>query len=274
MRIASNYPWRVQNGQSLLCEDHDHVEFEGQQIYEVIRLIDGKPLFFNEHLERLVESASLLHWNITPFLEDLKADMKVLIHQNQIQNDNVKLILGEVQGKWPVWTIFGVAGFYPPVNWYEVGVKTTLIDVERETPHAKVLNPDLAAKVDKMRAESDYFEALLVNGEGHVTEGSRSNVVFIKDQTLISPSTDLALKGITRLKLIQVLAEAGIGFEERLISKSELDTYDACILTGTSIDLLPVSEIDGIVMHSANNEVFKNLLKAYRDKMQESLSKF
>lgn len=274
MRITSSYPWRIQNGQLIRCEENNHLEFEGQQIYEVIRLIDGKPLFFQEHMERLIESANLLNWNIKPFFEDLKEDVKVLISKNQIGRDNIKLVLGEVQGKWPVWTIFGVTGFYPPEEWYEIGVKTTLLEVERATPHAKVLNPELADKVDELRAKTDKFEALLVNGSGEITEGSRSNVLFLKGETLISPSTESALKGITRQKLLQVLEEEGLTLEERLIYRSDLNTFDACILTGTSIDLLPVSQIDDLVYTSSGNVVLKGLLAAYRRKMEESLREF
>lgn len=274
MHITSNYPWRIQNGNFISCEEVPNLEFEGQQIYEVIRLIEGKALFFSEHLHRLEASAKLLNWNIDHFRRDIEADVKVLIEKNGIKNDNIKLVLGEVSGKWPIWTIFGVKGFYPPNEWYETGVKAKLLETERSNPHAKVLNNPLAEQVDKMRAETDYFEALLVNPLGFITEGSRSNVFFIRGNTVISPSSELALKGITREKLLTFMDTEGIDFVEEPITKDELHNFDACFITGTSIDLLPLLCIEETVYDSGKNSLMQRLLEGYRQAMKASLNGF
>lgn len=274
MQINSNYPSFIANGHLLRMEDLQEYPMNGPMIYEVIRLIDGKPLFYKEHMERLCESAEHLGKSITSLLESIHHGVNVLIAKNAIQSDNIKIVIGSLDQAKFEWVIFGVKGFYPPVLWFEKGIKTTIISVSRENPHAKVINDSLAKKVDALRQSTDIFEALLVDEKGRITEGSRSNVFFIKEDRLLMPKTDLALKGITRLKLLALLEKLGIDCREEDIFVSDLDTVQGVFITGTSIDLLPISAIDDYSYQTSQLPIMKQLLTEYRQLMKDSLSQY
>lgn len=274
MQINSNYPWVIANGKLVTIEEALTIKLEAPLIYEVIRLIDGKPLFYKAHMERLTESAALLGRSVDQLAEKIHTSVSELIKKNGIQADNLKLVIGSLEQTEPSWLIFGVKGFYPPQSWFSEGVKATLLNVSRHNPHAKVINQHLADHVDQLRATTDLFEALLVDEQGRITEGSRSNVFFIKEGRLYTPKTELALKGITRLKLMQVLEQMEIGCEEVDIEASALSDYEGVFITGTSVDLLPISSVDSLQFNTAQLPLMQSLLQGYRQVMKDSLESF
>jgi branched-chain amino acid aminotransferase len=172
-----------------------------------------------------------------------------------------------------MWSLFPVKSFYPPKDYYENGIKTVLMHVERENPNAKVINTELSAKVDNLRETTDIFEGLLVDSEGRITEGSRSNVFFIMGDRLLTPKSSHVLLGITRQKLLAATEELDIAFEEAEIKASETHLYDACFITGTSIGLLPVAQIDDQKINSPGNPLLKKLQEGYDRIVQTSLEK-
>lgn len=274
MQINSNYHWFVTNGSVQEVDISNEFNLEDPMIYEVIRLIDGKPLFYEEHMLRLLESAKILEVPIEDHLEAIHFDINTLIDQNAIGSDNVKLVIGNLDQKTPKWVIYGVKGFYPPLNWFETGIDTKLMHVSRENPHAKVINESLTKRVDKLRQTSTIFEVLLVDEKNRVTEGSRSNVFFIKGETLIMPKMNLALKGITRQKILALAESMGVICKEVDIYTEDLLLMDGAFVTGTSIDLLPIATIGELAFQSSQLPLMKRLLSEYRNLMKESLSRY
>lgn len=274
MQINSNYHWLVTNGFMQEVVISNDFPLEEPMIYEVIRLIDGKPLFYEEHMLRLLESARILEISLEEHLEAIHFDINTLIEQNAIRSDNVKLVIGNLDQKTPKWVVYGVKGFYPPLNWFETGIETRLMQVSRDNPHAKVINASLTKRVDKLRQTSTIFEVLLVDGKNRITEGSRSNVFFIKGDTLIMPKMHLALKGITRQKILLLADNLGVICKEVDIHTEDLLLMDGAFVTGTSIDLLPIASIGELVYESSQLPLMKRLLSEYRNLMKESLSRY
>lgn len=274
MKINSDYPWFVANGRLVTISEASQYALNDPMIYEVIRLIDGKPLFYKEHMARLSESANLLGTCIDHMTSAIQQGVDALIERNEIHSDNIKLVIGNLDQGEPTWILFGVKGFYPPEAWFKEGVQTTLLTALRSNPHAKVINQTLANQVDQMRATSDVFEALLVDDSGRITEGSRSNVFFIKDGKLLTPRTDLALKGITRLKLMGLLEKLNIPCFEADIEVGSLENLEGAFITGTSIDLLPIKAIDKVKYDTASLELMNRLLHGYRELMKASLKQY
>lgn len=267
------YEWHYQNGKAYKSEDCGLIRLEGKLIYEVIRIIDSVPLFYEAHLERLLTSAKLVGMDCEASRHLIKQDVAALIAKEALSCDNLRLVVGEVNGEI-TWDIFGVNGFYPPSEWYETGVRTKTIMAERHDPHAKVVNASLTLEVDKLRNETGVFEALLVNQMGLLTEGSRSNLFLIREDKVISPKASLALKGITRQKLLEVIEEQNIPYEEQDVSLSDLETMEGIFISGTSIDLLPVSAVDELAFNSSKLPLMRVLLEGYREKMKQSLAQF
>jgi branched-chain amino acid aminotransferase len=94
--------------------------------------------------------------------------------------------------------------------------------------------------------EDGYDEAIVLNQDGHVSEGSAENLFIVRDGVLITPPcTDNILEGITRGVILQLAqTELGIPTLERTIDRSELYLADECFLCGTGGEILPVTQID------------------------------
>ncbi len=274
MAFNSNYPYAVINSEIVTVDVLEKMLLQEPMIYEVIRVIKGKPLFYQDHMARLKTSAELMDKSICGIQAELEAGIRSLISTLNMDSDNIKIVIGNWGEPQPTWLAFGVKGFYPPKEWYEEGIKTTLFHESRHNPHAKVVNGPLALRVDKMRETTDYFEALLVDEQSRITEGSRSNVVFIKDGVVLIPKAELALKGITKQKLIQAIEDLDLPWKEADIKTTDLPNMEGVFITGTSIDLLPVSAIDGVNYQTGKHPVMKELLEHYRMLMQKSLNEF
>ncbi|NMB07142.1 MAG: aminotransferase class IV [Tissierellia bacterium] len=238
-------------------------------IYEVIRIIDGVPLFLEEHLERMRESASLLDYKINKTNSEIKKDIKRLILENQIKNLNVKLICTDVEGMGQVFLSFFIKSFYPPEEYYKKGVHTTLFHYERQNPNVKVQISAFNMEVAKRLKEKKVFEALLVSKAGYILEGSRSNIFFVKGDKLYTAPKEAVLLGITRKHIFQVCEELGIKIIEENIHVGDLDKLDGAFMTGTSVNVLPISTIDHIYLDSVNNKMVKEINNAYVNKVMK-----
>jgi branched-chain amino acid aminotransferase len=88
-------------------------------------------------------------------------------------------------------------------------------------------------------------EALLLDNEGYVAEGSGENVFMVRDGRLHTPELTSCLDGITRNTVVQLAAEAGLEVLERRITRDEVYICDEAFFTGTAAEVLPIRELDG-----------------------------
>jgi len=113
----------------------------------------------------------------------------------------------------------------------------------------------------------------LVNQKGEITEGSRSNMFFVKNNVFYtSPSKDV-LVGITRSRVIQLCTQLGYEVKEQEIPVSFLDEIDGLFLTGTSPKVLPIASVDTHQYDSSNNSAILALQKAYDDLINSYINK-
>jgi branched-chain amino acid aminotransferase len=91
-----------------------------------------------------------------------------------------------------------------------------------------------------------YDEAIFLNSDGHVSEGSGENLFLVRDGVLITPAvTENVLEGITRSFVMQLAREdLGVTVVERAVDRSELYVADECFMTGTAAEITPIGEID------------------------------
>jgi branched-chain amino acid aminotransferase len=238
--------------------------------YEVIRVIEGKPLFLVDHLERL--SASCVRANIVlPItLSALKQQLKVLIEVNKVANGNIKIMIADKSSEHPFWmAIWFIPASYPSAEDYRDGVKTALFDWKREAPQLKIHRPAYKQAVNEAIKQQDVYELLLVN-DGRITEGSRSTVIFIRGNHIITRPKELILEGVTRKKDVELCVSNSLHLIEKALEVNELPTIDAAFLTGTSPKVLPISVIlgypplktDHVLLHKIS-EIYEKLLLQY-----------
>lgn len=245
---------------------------EGKVVYEVVRLIDGKPLFWLEHYQRLIESCKIAKIDFCLPSTTLTKAVQALVTTNQVQSINFKIEVFEANATLH-HRIFLIPSNYPDSHLYKSGVSLGFLQEERANPQAKVVNPQVRAKANRLIAEDNYFEVLLVNAKGEITEGSRSNVFFIKGSTLITPPVADVLPGITRGQVMRIAQQFGFTIEETKVTVNELPTFDLAFITGTSPMLLPAKSVESI-RYNPNNALFMLLLDGYKQRLEQDINTF
>ncbi len=159
--------------------------------------------------------------------------------------------------------------YYPTDEDYHSGVILKSLKAVRKQPNAKVWNKDLRSRVQHLIASGDAYEILLVDKKNNITEGSKSNIFFIRGSAVFTPPENKVLKGITRQKVAEICEEKLIRVTEKEIPLYEIPFYEAAFITGTSPGILPVNAIEN---HRFNisNEIMKKLMAAYNTLVREA----
>jgi branched-chain amino acid aminotransferase len=247
----------------------DYAENEAGTFYEVIRIIGGKALFLNAHYERLSNSMRLAGKSLPGLSFDmLKARISDLLIVNRLRECNVKIV---VFAERDLLCLYVSPHHYPDAEERKRGVQVTLIRIERKNPNIKQLDADFKRKVAEAIRERNAFEALLVDDNGNITEGGRTNVFFILGGKVRTAPESMVLKGITRAYILKACADAGIEVAEEPVRADEAGTAAAVFISGTSIKVLPVSGIDTL-RFDPGNETMKRISDAFDRIMEEDLS--
>lgn len=227
-------------------------------IYEVLRVENSIPLFLEDHLERFFISASIAGKTVRFNKMEIAGFVSELIKMNGISEGNI-LISCKTNLK-----AFFIPHKYPEKKWYETGVSCGILKAERHNPNAKVFQTSVRQKADKMIENSGFYEVLLVDSRNRITEGSRSNVFFVRNNQLITPPGNEVLLGITRRKTIQLAKKSEIPVMEQDVLLDDLSHFQAAFITGTSPKILPVSQI-GEGKFDPQHQMVQQLLKKYDD---------
>jgi branched-chain amino acid aminotransferase len=230
--------------------------------YEVVRIIGRKFLFLDDHLERLkfsIRNSGIIFPGNKAILESLK----ILLNENPFTEGNIKICLCQKEGKEPELHCFFTPWIYPDENSYQKGVQMVSYSHERPNPGIKKWDDKFRSDVRQYIQDHGVYEALLLNKQGEISEGSRSNVFFIDAfNKLITPPEHSVLPGITRKYVLQICRDQGLEVEERVISMKELNVLSACFISGTSPKVLPVCQIDQHRFR-ANHPVLRTIMKQF-----------
>jgi branched-chain amino acid aminotransferase len=250
------------------------VAFEkGNCYYEVMRVMNGNCLFIEDHLNRLRTSVSLSGLNYTFTIETVTAIIRELIRKNELVNGNIRLVLLAKEGRAPVLYTYCVPFSYPHRELYEQGVPTAVFKVIRKNPNIKQYNYMYQQQMHDFILKNNIYEALLQDDMNCITEGSKSNVFFIRNESVITAPGEKVLKGITREKVILLCSKLNYKLLECPISTDTLPSIEAVFLSGTSPKILPVNRIDQIT-YSTGHGMMKNLMAAYEDLIIEDISRW
>jgi len=227
----------------------------GDGIYEVIRTYGGRPFELEAHLSRLDRSAQALglrqpysrqQW--TQFVHEAiqraafpEAKIYVQITRGVAPRDHAYSddLLPTV-----VMTIREFRPLNPSVR--AAGVEAmTIEDIRWGRCDIKSVNLLANVLARQQAKHAQVFETILVKG-GEVTEGAVSNVMVVRDGTLITaPEGPLILSGVTRALVLQIAQQEGVHIREQSCSQAELYSASEVFLTGTTVEVLGVVRIDG-----------------------------
>jgi len=235
--------------------------FEGIRSYKTKK---GSAIFrLDEHVERLFNSAHIFLLKIPYSKEEIKRAIIETIRVNKIKECYIRPL---------VHIGYGAMGLYPkgnPVNvsiavwsWGSylgekglkegIRVKTSSFirnHVNSNMSRAKVCGYYVNSQLAKKEAVSaGYDEALLLDTEGYVSEGSGENIFIVRGGVLKTTPLTSILEGITRDSIIEIAANEGIEVEEERFTRDELYISDEAFFTGTAAEVTPVREADGRII--------------------------
>lgn len=227
----------------------------GDGVYEVLRVYNGQIFTATEHLERFVESGKKIRMDIPYTVDEMKELLQALMTKNQLTLGTIYMQV--TRGISPRNHAFPASDVRPtfvaytkevgrPVENMKTGVKTILNeDIRWLLCDIKSLNllGNLMAKQKAL--EAGCFEAIQHRGD-MVTEGSLSNISIVKNGKVIThPVDNLILNGITRQKVLEICQNNDIPFAETTYSLDELKNADEVFLSGTTVEVTPIVEIEG-----------------------------
>ncbi|WP_226000681.1 branched-chain-amino-acid transaminase [Paenibacillus sp. BJ-4] len=257
--------WIYLDGQHVTKENakvsvYDHGFLYGDGIFEGIRIYNGNIFKCKEHLDRLYDSAKSIQLNIPLSQDEMLEAMAETIRLNEMRNGYIRLIVSRGAGnlgldplrcaKASVIIIVEQLAIYPEEA-YLTGLKTISVSQRRNIPDA--LNPKIKSlnylNNILVKIQSNYAgvgEAIMLNSQGYVTEGSADNIFIVKNGVLFTPPCYLgALEGITRNAIIDLCDELGYTLKEQPFTLHDVYVADEVFFTGTAAEVIAAYEVDG-----------------------------
>lgn len=259
----------------------DHGFLYGDGVFEGIRSYKGRVFQLEEHLKRLYESAKSIMLEIPLTREEFQEATLETLRRNDIQDGYIRIVVSRGKGdlgldprKCPRASVIIIASkiaIFPP-EFYEHGLAVVTVATRRNNPDAldpciKSLNylNNILVKLEANRA--GVLEAIMLNNQGLVTEGSGDNIFIVRRDKLITPPTYVgALEGITRRVVMELAEKSGLQTLEQPFTRHDLYTAQECFLTGTAAEVIPVIEVDERVIGSGKpGPVTRQLIKDFRE---------
>jgi branched-chain amino acid aminotransferase len=260
----------------------------GDSVFETIRTYRGVPFALDEHVDRLQWSAERVFIELPVDPDTFAREVREACSAAGNTESYIRLMVtrgtAETLGLDPALAVapsrFVIVGplVAPPASAYEQGVAVVTFRTQRladatSAAGAKVGNYLVAVLATRLAREADANEALIIDGAGHVLEGSNSNVFAVIAGTLVTPPQDVGiLPGITRARILDVARELDMPVELRPIELAELDRVDELFVCSSIREILPVVRVDGrAVKGGTPGPVTQQLLRAFRERVRRSL---
>ncbi len=232
--------------------------FEGIRCYATA----GGPAIFRlpEHITRLFKSAHIMRMTIPWSESDISSACIEVLRANGLQSGYLRPIVyygAESMGLNPAACKVHASvaawewGAYLGEEGMEKGIRIKTSSFTRHHPNvtmtrAKTVGNYPNSILAKSEALSCGFdEALLLDTEGYVAEGSGENIFILKKRTLITPPLDSALAGITRDTVMTLAGEMGYAVIQERFPRDEVYCADEAFFTGTAAEITPIRELDG-----------------------------
>ena len=249
---------------------------------------NGPAIFrLKEHTDRLFRSAHILNMKMPFSKEQLNEAQCAAVRENNLDEaylrpmaflgsegmglraHNLKVHVMVAAWEWPSYMSpealeLGIK--VRPPSYTRHHVKTTMCKAKA---NGNYMNSMLALN-EALSGGAD--EALLLDNEGYVAEGSGENVFLVRDGIIYTPELTSCLDGITRKTIMQLAEERGYPVREKRITRDELYIADEAFFTGTAAEVMPIRELDGrIIGAGKRGPVTEQLQAVYFDLVRGKL---
>ncbi len=279
------------NGKMVRQEDavvsvFDHGFLYGDGVFEGIRAYNGRVFKLAEHIRRLYHSAHVIMLNIPYTRAEMEEAVLDTVRANNLYDAYIRVVVSRGTGdlgldplkcKHSQVVIIADSITLYPEELYEEGLKVITVCTRRNIPDAlppqiKSLNylNNILVKIEANQA--GVMEAIMLNNNGYVTEGSGDNIFIMKRGKLLTPPPYIGiLEGITRDIAMEQAGKMDIEVEEMPFTCYDLYVADECFLTGTAAEIIPVIEIDGrLIGNGKPGPVTRELMTAFHTCTQNS----
>ncbi|WP_409273793.1 branched-chain-amino-acid transaminase [Neobacillus sp. SCS-31] len=238
---------------------YDHGFLYGDGVFEGIRVYSGNVFRLDAHLKRLYESAHSIMLQIPYTFEEMTQIIVDTVRKNELSSAYIRVVVSRGKGNLGldpascsqprVIVIAEPLALYPK-ELYERGLKVGSVATRRNrpdvlSPQIKSLNylNNILVKLEASQAGVD--EALMLNDQGYVTEGSADNIFIVKNGVIYTPPVYLgALEGITRNAIIDLAKQNGYEVKEKPFTRHDVYVADEVFLTGTAVEVIAVIDVD------------------------------
>ena len=273
-------PWRDATTHVLT-----HTLHYGMGVFEGVRAYNtpqGTAIFRLEaHTDRLFDSAHIMNMKIPFTKEELNEATRAAVRENNLESAYIRPMVfygSEAMGlratglKVRVIVAAWHWGAYMGEEALKTGIKVRTssftrhhvnISMTRAKANGNYINSMLALQ-EAISGGAD--EAMLLDTEGYVAEGSGENIFLVRNGVVYTPEVTSCLNGITRNTILTLAAELGIQVIEKRITRDEVYIADEAFFTGTAAEVTPIREVDGrSIGIGSRGPVTEKLQKAYFD---------
>ena len=238
----------------------DHGFLYGDGIYETMRAYDGKVFMLGRHIERLARSAALIRLHI-PEPQMIMDAVYAAMAANGLKSAYIRVTVSRGKGPVgldpalcprPTFVVMAEEFREYPDTLYTEGVKLIIARTRRNliealNPKIKSLNflNNILAKIEAK--ERGAYEAIMLNAQGFIAEGTVCNIFFVRDGVLCTPSAEVGvLDGITRELVISLAEKDGIPVKEGRYLPEDICSASEVFFTNTTSEIMPVSQIEDV----------------------------
>jgi len=266
----------------------DHGLLYGDGVFEGIRFYHDNPFRLEAHLERLEDSARAIGLALPLAPDAMSEAVRQTISAFPEPHGYIRLVvtrgigpLGIDPARCSTPTMFVIADRLNMISEQkrEAGAELIIASTRRLAPDGldpriKSLNylNHILARMEATHAGAD--EAILLNTNGHLAEGTADNVFIARGGSLKTPPlSDGALAGVTRAAVMEIARENGIEVLELSLAPYDLYTADECFLTGTGAELIPIAAVDGRGMRSPQRPLYQRIQHAFAELVRNECMK-
>lgn len=244
----------------------------GYGVFDFIRTYNGVPFKLKEHVQRLQNSAELIGLSLPRSIEEIEAIAQETLNRNNFPESNIRIVvtggysndfITPIDQPSLMITVTPASKF--PAEYYEQGIKVITVQTERFLPGAKTLNYISAIMALQQAKLAHAVEALYVDRQGHVLEGTTTNLFIFRDSQLITPKDNI-LKGVTRNVVLE-LAKERFEIVEQPIYYSELSSCDEAFISATNKEIMPIVQVDDLQLSNGkpgkNTQMIMDLFHNY-----------
>ncbi|POP54538.1 branched-chain amino acid transaminase [Zhongshania marina] len=272
-----------------------HTLHYGMGVFEGVRAYKtndrGTCIFrMQEHTDRLFRSAHIMRMEMTVTKEQVNEAQRAVVRENGLEEaylrpmcfygsegmglraDNLKMHVIVAAWDWPSYMSPDARDNGIKVRCSSYTRHHVNISMCKAKANGHYINSMLALRE---ALDSGCEEALLLDNEGYVAEGSGENVFIVRNGKLYTPELTSCLDGITRNTIFEFANELGLKVEEKRITRDEVYVADEAFFTGTAAEVLPIRELDGRKIGSGSRGPVTNLLqKMYFDQVKGRREEF